>query len=133
MSGRLSFAQLRAANQKRQRERNASFGVKVWSLRDWALAMIGEAGEVCNVVKKFQRIDIDDPATHESEAPYLLANLADELADVVIYVDLLAERAGIDLGAAVADKFNRDSVELALDAMLPQPAGLAVPRKETPS
>lgn len=123
MSRRLSFAELRDANRKR--------GVKVWSLRDWALAMIGEAGEVCKVVKKLQRIDIDDPATHESEAPYLLADLADELADVVIYADLLADRAGINLAAAVADKFNRDSVELALDTMLPQPAVLAVPRKET--
>ncbi len=125
----LDFTTLRTANRLRQLERNPAVGIKIWTLRDWVLALIGEAGELCNIVKKLQRIDIDDPATHEREAPYLLGEMADELGDVVIYADLLAERAGIDLGAAVARKFNQNSAELKLDTVLPQPAGFAVPRK----
>ena len=36
--------------------------------------------------------------------------LAKELADVIIYADLLAHAANIDLGQAVVDKFNEVSV-----------------------
>jgi NTP pyrophosphatase (non-canonical NTP hydrolase) len=35
--------------------------------------------------------------------------LAEEIADTVTYADLLAAHYGIDLAAAVADKFNRVS------------------------
>lgn len=34
---------------------------------------------------------------------------ADELADVIIYADLIAARLGIDLGDAVRRKFNEVS------------------------
>ena len=40
---------------------------------------------------------------------YRAQEVSDELADTVIYLDLLAFRLGIDLGAAVGDKFNRTS------------------------
>lgn len=72
-----------------------------WSLERWALAMIGEAGEVCNAVKKIIREDgtgsVDD--------------LAEELADVIIYCDLLAARARIDLDEAIRRKFNKVSAK----------------------
>lgn len=35
--------------------------------------------------------------------------LADELADVVIYLDILAAQLGIDLGEAVMKKWNKTS------------------------
>lgn len=35
--------------------------------------------------------------------------MADELADVIIAADLVASELGIDLGQAVADKFNATS------------------------
>ena len=35
--------------------------------------------------------------------------LTDEIADTALYLDLLAARAGIDLGAAIVRKFNRVS------------------------
>lgn len=43
------------------------------------------------------------------EAIALTPMIADELADLVIYADLLAERLEIDLGAAVVRKFNKVS------------------------
>ena len=46
-----------------------------------------------------------------SPAQWLQA-VVDELADVVIYLDILAMRLGVDLGAAVMDKFNRVSVRV---------------------
>lgn len=57
--------------------------------------MAGECGEACNLIKKLRRGE--DVPTED---------IAFELADLVIYADLLAERLGIDLGAAVRAKFN---------------------------
>ena len=67
-----------------------------WSLTDWALAFIGEAGEICNEVKKLRRED----GTGSKE------KLAMEIADAFTYLDLLAARAGIDIWPAVVAKFN---------------------------
>jgi len=62
--------------------------------------MAGECGEACNVVKKIDR---------DGWSEDLQLKLAKELADVVTYADLLAARFGIDLGQAVAMKFNEVS------------------------
>lgn len=64
-------------------------------------ALAGEVGEACNVIKKVRRGD----RTMDDARP----DIANELADAVIYLDLLAARAGIDLGNAVAAKFNEVS------------------------
>jgi NTP pyrophosphatase (non-canonical NTP hydrolase) len=82
-----------------------------WSPTDWACAMAGEAGEACNVVKKLRRHadktnTVKDPQKEEE----LIAMIADELADTVIYADLLAARLGIDLGDAIRTKFNEVSI-----------------------
>lgn len=70
-----------------------------WSETDWACAAAGEMGELCNLIKKRRR---GEPV-HPTE-------VAKEIADVVIYLDLLAARMGIDVGQAVADKFNEVSI-----------------------
>lgn len=70
-------------------------GVDGWSETDWACAVAGEAGELCNLIKKRRRGD-----------DIGMGAVADEIADVVIYLDLLAARLGIDLGDAIAAKFN---------------------------
>jgi NTP pyrophosphatase (non-canonical NTP hydrolase) len=35
--------------------------------------------------------------------------IADEAADIVIYLDILCQRAGLDLSAAIVNKFNKGS------------------------
>ena len=97
MVANLTFEKLREANFNRKQE--AIFPSHDWTLAQWACAMAGEAGEACNVVKKIFRGDTD--ITKEM--------LAKELADVIIYADLLAQKAGINLGEAVIDKFNEVS------------------------
>lgn len=54
--------------------------VEDWSPRRWAIAVLGEAGEVANAVKKLIRGDGSR------------ADVADEIADLVIYLELLAAR-----------------------------------------
>jgi len=78
-----------------------------WSPTEWAVALAGEVGEACNAVKKLRRLadgtnTAKDPQT-EAEA---IKAIGEELADVVIYADLLAARLGLDLGFEVAAKFN---------------------------
>lgn len=83
-----------------------------WTLADWSNAMCGEAGEAANVVKKVRRIDTGTDRAEgrflsdSDERLRLLNALADELADVVIYADLVAANAGIDLSLAIVRKFN---------------------------
>lgn len=69
-----------------------------WSPAQWLQAVLGELGEYANVRKKFERGDID--------APDFAELAAHELADVVIYLSILAFQLDIDLDAAVRDKFN---------------------------
>ncbi len=83
-----------------------------WTAADWSNAMCGEAGEAANIVKKLRRLEGSFPSTVPSlPRERLTQELADELADVVLYADLLAQKVGIDLGDAVRRKFNRKSHE----------------------
>lgn len=72
-----------------------------WSPAQWLQAVVGELGEYANIRKKFERGDIN--------AEEFQREAADELADVVTYLDILAMQLGIDLGDATMDKFNRVS------------------------
>jgi NTP pyrophosphatase (non-canonical NTP hydrolase) len=73
-----------------------------WSVLEWAGAACGEAGEMANVAKKIRR---DGPSTE------LHQQLADEIADTVIYLERIATLQGIDFEDAIREKFNRVSRE----------------------
>lgn len=72
-----------------------------WSDAQWCEAVLGELGEYANLHKKFVRGDL----TQEE----FKVEAAKELADIQIYLDILAFRLGINLGKAVIDKFNEVS------------------------
>lgn len=113
----LDLGVLRQVNQQRCSRWHPP-GSERWSLADWSNAMCGEAGEAAIVVKKIRRIETGTtlngrdvtPGMRLRERARLTAMLADELADAVIYADLVAAKAGIDLSAAIVDKFNAVSV-----------------------
>lgn len=94
----LSFDGLRMANVARCND--VFHALDEWSPTDWACAMAGECGEACNEIKKLRR---GENVTNEQ--------IGDEIADLVIYADLLAARLGIDLGEAVTRKFNKASAK----------------------
>jgi NTP pyrophosphatase (non-canonical NTP hydrolase) len=101
-----------------------------WSASDWGVAMSGETGEmsdelaivilglhtigksgkVANAVKKFNRRD-DATDIH-------LKAIENELADMIIYADLLAARLGINLEDAIRSKFNEVSEKRKSKVML---------------
>lgn len=75
-----------------------------WALSAWCNAVTGELGEAANIIKKIERGDL----TLDDARPAL----AKEFADVLTYLDILAFRAGVDLGAATVAKFNEVSVRV---------------------
>lgn len=83
-------------------------GIISWSLSDWGVAAAGEMGETLNIIKKLnrERDSITGNAVTEEE---LRKALADEIADTVIYLDILAESQGINLEKSIVSKFNRTS------------------------
>lgn len=90
----LTFDQLRVTNVRRC-ETAFNHNLKAWTPLEWGGALAGEAGELCNFLKKLKRgekVDIKD--------------IAYEIADVVTYCDLLAASFDIDLGETVREKFN---------------------------
>ena len=72
------------------------------------LELGGEAGEAQNICKKIARYYMDGiPGyLHPDLATPMLA---EELADVIICVDMIAATLNIDLAEAVKDKFNATS------------------------
>jgi NTP pyrophosphatase (non-canonical NTP hydrolase) len=115
----LSLAELRHANVTRQSEWDRDGKIDL-SYRGNELA--GEVGEACNVVKKLERERLGIRGSRDT-----VAHLAEELADVVICVDLIAAAVGIQLDAAVRSKFNatseKNGLKTRLRAAAPRPEG----------
>jgi NTP pyrophosphatase (non-canonical NTP hydrolase) len=88
-----------------------------WSLSDWMTAVAGELGEAANVAKKLNRVRDGIPGNDKTPAE-LKAQLADEVADTFIYLDLLAQSQNIVLEDAVVDKFERTSKKIGYDDKL---------------
>ena len=113
----LNFSELRDANAKRlPLFRNAKGEVchvpdgSDWKLSAWSNALAGEVGESANIIKKIERGDFTLDEAREK--------LASELADIQTYLDLLALRAGIDLGDATVKKFNEVSERVGCNVFL---------------
>lgn len=96
-----AYPTLRSANAARQIEWDKENGI---SLAYRGNELAGEVGEACNVIKKLERERLGIRGSRAS-----VAMLAEELADAVICLDLIAMQVGIDLDDAVRTKFNATS------------------------
>ncbi|MFV1620489.1 MazG-like family protein [Phaeobacter sp. JH20_26] len=108
----LSFDALRAANRERQQEWPGNEKADV-AFR--AIEVAGEFGEVSEAVKKHLRA-----VRGIKGSTATIGDIAEEMADALIALDLLADELGIGLGAAVARKFNLTSVKYELATRLPE-------------
>jgi NTP pyrophosphatase (non-canonical NTP hydrolase) len=104
------FAILRQANAARQQEWDPARQI---SLAYRGNELAGEVGEACNVLKKIERERLGIRGSRAN-----VEELAEELADVVICVDLIAMGEGIDLWQAVLTKFNATSEKVGLQTRL---------------
>ncbi len=93
----LTFAKLRRINIERCQ--SVYHNIDDWSPNDWMVAVCGELGEAANFLKKI----------HRGDEGVTVEDVGKELADVVIYLDLLATRLRLNLGQEVVDKFNETS------------------------
>jgi NTP pyrophosphatase (non-canonical NTP hydrolase) len=78
-----------------------------WTLADWSNAIAGETGEMCNLIKKIRRGDDIDPK-----------EVGKELADIVIYADILASLLNLDLSNCIVEKFNEVSDRVGSDVKI---------------
>jgi NTP pyrophosphatase (non-canonical NTP hydrolase) len=126
----LTFAQLAQVNIKRCRKWHDP---EEWSAQMWGLAMTGEAGEfataivalltvgaagqVANALKKLRRHD--DGISQITDREVLLRNVAMEIGDTAVYLDLLAQRLGLKFEDCIRDTFNRVSEREGFPERLP--------------
>jgi NTP pyrophosphatase (non-canonical NTP hydrolase) len=115
----LTFAHMSEVNRSRCRRWHDPDTSDPWSGADWSNAMCGEAGEAANAVKKLRRYETHTAPQNTPPREELALMLAAELADVILYVDLLAAHYGIDLAAAIAAKFNVVSIRQGFPERLP--------------
>lgn len=103
----MDLNQLKAANDIRLYNTPAYAKCLDWTLADWSNAIAGETGEMCNLIKKIRRGDDIDPA-----------DVGKELADIVIYADILASLLGLNLSDCVVQKFNEVSERVGSEVKL---------------
>lgn len=86
-----------------------------WTKADWSNAMCGEAGELANIIKKIRRLDcaeqFEGKGVPVPKYDKLMAKARKEAGDVVLYLDLLMTKMGINLGDCVRESFNEKSIE----------------------
>lgn len=108
-----------SAENRRRCESPAGFNHQLadWTLSDWLTALAGELGEAANLIKKLNRHRDQIPGNRPEETTEALtAQLADELADIAIYLDLLSQAAGFDLTQIRDAKFKKTSRKIGYDS-----------------
>jgi NTP pyrophosphatase (non-canonical NTP hydrolase) len=115
----LTFKKLHKINSRRSSQFHSG---DEWTPMDWGCALAGEVGEACNFIKKLRRLGKVDNALLRDEPNKkqkdFIKEIGKELADVILYADLLADCLGIDLGKAVIEKFNEISDRRGCDIKL---------------
>ena len=74
------------------------------NLRDWALCVAGEAGELCNAVKKL--------TLYTGLKSGDTKDVAKEACDVITYAILLLEYIGSDVQTELLEKFDEVSARI---------------------
>lgn len=108
MRTELTFKAFREANVARCVKWHPQ-GINSWSPSDWLTAVTGELGELASLIKMRNRERDQLPGNKFSPTQ---KQIADEIADVLTYLDLLAEACGVDLATAAVEKFNEVSARV---------------------
>ena len=106
---KLDLATFRPLNVQRARE-----GFKCYDnqpLTYWTTALAGEVGELCNMIKKMQRVErggVDGGSSYTAK-DINKEMLKEEIGGIAIYLDLLASLLDIGFEEAMIDAFNSKS------------------------
>lgn len=109
---KLDLSALRPINVQRAKD-----GFKCYDnqpLTYWTTALAGEVGELCNMIKKLQRVEKGgaDGGSSYTAKDITKEMLKEEIGGIAIYLDLLASLLEIDLEEAIMDTFNKKSVKM---------------------
>lgn len=112
----LTFNQLRQRNLTRCMRWHTKGGVKAWDINRWAVACLGEAGEMCNAIKKLNRVEDELANRNEGDRQLdtrekAIAKIRQEIGDTAVYLDLLASRLDLKLEDCIREVFNAKSIE----------------------
>ncbi|HMT74527.1 MAG TPA: MazG nucleotide pyrophosphohydrolase domain-containing protein [Chitinophagaceae bacterium] len=94
----------------------ATYGFRCYDnqpLTYWTTALAGEVGELCNMIKKLQRVEkggVDGGSSYTAK-DINKEMLKEEIGGIAIYLDLLASLLDIDLEEAIIDTFNSKSAK----------------------
>lgn len=108
------LTQLREKNNERQTMWSGAEDIDVLFR---AVEFAGEAGEVANAVKKIYRAR-NGIIGNSKSIDDLMENLVEEIGDVLITIDLLANEYDIDLAEAVKSKFNKTSEKVGIPVFM---------------
>ena len=115
---KLDLAVMRPINVQRATE-----GFKCYDnqpLTYWTTALAGEVGELCNMIKKMQRVErggVDGGSSYTAK-DITKEMLKEEIGGIAIYLDLLASLLDISLEEAIVDTFNSKSEKLGFNERL---------------
>lgn len=102
MNKPLTFKKLSAAVRARAKIfEEEIFKTGPWSESDYGCALGGEVGELLNFIKKRRRINYKGNK-YKKECKH-------EIADVLIYLDAVANTLGFSLEECIVEKFNLTS------------------------
>lgn len=79
----------------------------------WTTALAGEVGELCNMIKKMQRVELGGIDGGSSYTAKDINNemLKEEIGGIAIYLDLMASLLNISLEEAIIETFNSKSTK----------------------
>jgi NTP pyrophosphatase (non-canonical NTP hydrolase) len=111
---KLDLAAMRPINVQRAKE-----GFRCYDnqpLTYWTTALAGEVGELCNMIKKLQRVANGgaDGGSSYTAKDITKEMLKEEIGGIAIYLDLLASLLDIDMEEAIKDTFNQKSEQMGL-------------------
>lgn len=106
---KLDLSSFRSLNVQRAKD-----GFKCYDnqpLTYWTTALAGEVGELCNMIKKLQRVEkggVDSGSSYTAK-DINKEMLKEEIGGIAIYLDLMASLLDINLEEAIIDTFNSKS------------------------
>lgn len=119
--GPLTFGHFGHINMERHLAWPGATGTEAdrWTLADAAVAVAGEAGEVCEAVKKLRRLEIGMKIDGNPRQPKTMdaarLAIAKEIGDTITYLDLLAQAVGYTTEECTRLAFNGVSEREGMD------------------
>lgn len=99
--------------------------IQSWYYTDWACALAGEVGELCNIIKKMRRVSTNQSELIElqhmavDDVKKFSSMLREEIYDCYVYLDLLTQRLGMDMSDLLEEQYYENAKKKGLNGIPP--------------